>query len=233
MSVRRLAVTIAVMAGIAALLLGLAPSPATVVHDLAAPQQLVGAHGPEALLVAATAALAWAIWAWGLLGLLLAAAGALPGAFGALARLAQRVLIPATGRRAAALVLGIGVGLAGPGSVALAADDAPAGAASASTGAPVPDWPTAAVPDWPAAPAPTDQPTGPPIGQPTGPHVVVHGECLWHISGAWLQERTGRTPTNAEIAADVGAWWQGNAAVIGSDPDRILPGQVLRPPEGP
>src|SRR5690349_21322007 len=118
MSVRRLALTTAVMAGVAALLVGIAPQPAAVVGELAAPQQLVAAEGPEALLVAVTAALAWAVWTWGALGLLLTAVGALPGAVGAFARLAQRVLIPATGRRAAALVLGIGVGLAGPGSVA-------------------------------------------------------------------------------------------------------------------
>lgn len=215
MSLRRLVVTTAVMAGVAVLLVGLASPPAAVVAELAAPQQLVAAHGPEALLVAVTAALAWVVWVWGALGLLLAAAGALPGAVGALARLAQRVLIPATGRRAAALVLGIGVGLAGPGGVAFAAGDPPADTAAGH----VPDWPEAPVPDWPAAPA--------------GPHVVIHGDCLWRISGAWLGEQTGRPATNAEIAAGVSAWWRGNAAVIGPDPDRLLPGQVLRPPVGP
>ena len=216
MSARRLAATTAVMAGVAALLVGLAPPPTAIVDQLAAPQQLVAAEGPEALLVAVVAALAWAVWAWGALGLLLAAAGALPGAVGALARLAQRVLIPATGRRAAAVLLGIGVGLAGPGSVAFAAGDSSADTTAGS----VPDWPAAPVPDWPPA-------------QPTGPHVVVRGECLWHISGAWLREHAGRTPTNAEIAAEVNAWWRGNASVIGADPDRLLPGQILRPPEGP
>lgn len=217
MSVRRLAVTTAVMACVAALLVGLAPPPAAVVRELTAPQQLVTAGGPETLLVAVTAALAWAVWAWGVLGLLLAAAGALPGAAGAIARLAQRVLIPAAGRRAAAVVLGIGVGLAAPGSVALAAGDPPTNSAPG----PVPDWPAPPVPDWPAA-----------HPQAAGPHVVVRGECLWHISGAWLRERSARTPTNAEIATAVTAWWQGNAAVIGPDPDRIVPGQLLRPPEG-
>src|SRR5690348_15997546 len=182
MSVRRLAVTTAVMAGVAALLVGVAPSPGAVVGDLAAPQQLVTAVGPEALLVAVTTALAWAVWAWGALGLLLAAAGALPGAVGALARMAQRVLLPATGRRAAALLLGVGVGLAGQGSVAFAAGPTPA---------PVPDWPAPSAPDWPTA-GPTTEPT-------TTTHVVAHGECLWHISGAWLGERAGRPPTNAEI----------------------------------
>lgn len=220
MSVRRLAATAAAMAGVAAVLARVAPTPVSAVADLAAPQLLIRTEGPEALLVALAAALAWLVWAWGSLGLLLAAAGALPGATGALARLAQRVLIPATGRRAAALLLGLGVGLAGPGSVALAADDPAAGTATAPTRAPVPDWPAAPVPDWPAA-------------RPAEVHVVAPGECLWHITGGWLRERTGRAPTNAEIATGVTAWWHSNAAVIGSDPDRLLPGQVLRPPEGP
>jgi nucleoid-associated protein YgaU len=32
------------------------------------------------------------------------------------------------------------------------------------------------------------------------------------------------------VAAAVDAWWHANAAVIGPDPDLLLPGQVLRPP---
>lgn len=210
MSVRRLVATAAAMAGVAALLSGVAPTPVAAVADLAAPQLLLRTDGPEALLVAVAAVLAWAVWAWGALGLLLAGAGALPGATGALARLAQRVLIPAAGRRAAAVLLGVGVGLTGPGAVAFAAGP---------TQTPVPDWPAATVPDWPTA-------------QPAEVHVVAHGECLWRITGGWLRERAGRAPTNAEIATGVSAWWQTNAAVIGSDPDRLLPGQVLRPPEG-
>lgn len=113
-------------------------------------------------------------------------------------------------------MLGIGVGLAGPGSVAFAAGDPPANTAAG----PVPDWPAAPVPDWPAA-------------QPSATHMVVRGECLWQISGAWAREQTGRPLTNAEVAVAVSAWWHGNATVIGPDPDRLLPGQVLRPPEGP
>jgi hypothetical protein len=32
------------------------------------------------------------------------------------------------------------------------------------------------------------------------------------------------------VAAAVQAWWRTNAAVIGPDPDLLLPGQVLQPP---
>ena len=76
-----------------------------------------------------------------------------------------------------------------------------------------------ALPDWPM-PAP-------------GSHVVLRGECLWDIATAHLRHGTGGAPTADEVAAAVHAWWQANAAVIGPDPDVLLPGQVLRPPAAP
>jgi hypothetical protein len=33
------------------------------------------------------------------------------------------------------------------------------------------------------------------------------------------------------VAAATHAWWQANVDVIGPDPDRLLPGQVLVPPD--
>jgi nucleoid-associated protein YgaU len=84
---------------------------------------------------------------------------------------------------------------------------------------PVPDWPEA-LPDVHPAPAP-------------GAHVVVRGDCLWSIAGTRLTAALGRTPSAAEVATAVEAWWAANAAVIGPDPDLLLPGQVLRPPPLP
>jgi nucleoid-associated protein YgaU len=87
----------------------------------------------------------------------------------------------------------------------------------------VPDWPavqprsTDAAPDWPPAPA----------GEV---HVVVRGDCLWSIAEGRLLRLHGRVPTVPEVATEVRAWWTTNEAVIGSDPDLVLPGQVLRPP---
>jgi nucleoid-associated protein YgaU len=63
--------------------------------------------------------------------------------------------------------------------------------------------------------------------------VVVRGDCLWHIAADRLRQQQGRAPTDGEVALAVRAWWTANAAVIGPDPDLLLPGQVLRPPSPP
>lgn len=66
-------------------------------------------------------------------------------------------------------------------------------------------------------------------GHDAGREVVVHrGDSLWSIAARHL----GRDPSDAEIAAEWPRWYAANAAVIGSDPDLLLPGQVLLAPEG-
>lgn len=58
--------------------------------------------------------------------------------------------------------------------------------------------------------------------------VVVHrGDTLWSIAARHL----GPNASDAEIAQAWPAWFDANRAVIGDDPDLILPGQVLRAPE--
>jgi nucleoid-associated protein YgaU len=64
-----------------------------------------------------------------------------------------------------------------------------------------------------------------------GEHVVLRGDCLWEIAERRLAH--DGPYTTAEVATAVHAWWQANADVIGPDPDRLLPGQVLRPPALP
>ncbi len=218
MSLRRLAATAAVLAAVAAGLAALAGSPVEGLAALRAPQRLVDATGPEALVLAITGAVAWVVWAWGALGLLLAAAGTLPGLAGAAARTAQRLLVPTAGRRATALLLGVGVGLAGPGAVLTAA-----------AAGPVPDWPLPATPTATTAPPAPDWPST----AATDSHRVVPGDCLWHIGEQWLTARSGQRPANAQIASAVAAWWDTNSGVIGPDPDLLRPGQVLRPPPSP
>jgi hypothetical protein len=96
-------------------------------------------------------------------------------------------------------------------------------------GVPLPGW---------GDPAPT--PTGPATGRPaperdrcasrgadTSRHVVVtRGDTLWDIAADHLPAGA----SVAEIAAHWPRWYARNHRTIGSDPDLLLPGQVLRPP---
>jgi nucleoid-associated protein YgaU len=225
MSLRRLALTAACMGLVAAALAALTPGVADTAGALVSPQRTADTAGPDSLVIAAAGLLAWAVWAWGVLGLALTAASAVPGMVGSAARLATHVVLPAGARRSAALLLGLGLGVAAPlAGVAATVLATPAVAAVPAAG--VPDWPAAApvndpVPGWPgASPAPLDE----------GSYVVVRGDCLWHIAASHLLARSGVPPTDGEIARAVHDWWTSNADVIGPDPDRLLPGQVLRPP---
>jgi nucleoid-associated protein YgaU len=189
---------------------------------LTAPQAAADTSGPDTVVLAGCAAVAWLAWSWGALGLLLTGAAALPGALGTAAACVLRAVVPAGARRAAAVALGVGLGFGAGPALAAPATPPPSPSASASAAA-VPDWPSAQppaaaeVPDWPERP-------------PVGTHVVVRGDCLWEIAERRLATEAGRPPTNREIAASVQAWWRANAEVIGADPDLLLPGQVLRPP---
>lgn len=241
MSTRRLVATLAAMGGLALFLTAVCPGPAELTATLLHAQWVADAAGPDAVVLCGAGALAWLTWGLGALGLLLTAAGALPGAAGRVATLLSRLLVPAGARRAAALLLGMGLSLNGP-LLAGAALAAPSTGPAVSTPVEaVPDWPVAApaaevveagevgevdeasaapVPDWP-------------LSAPAGAHVVVRGESLWHIAAAHLRAPGAPPPTDASITRAVHAWWQCNADVIGSDPDLLLPGQVLRPPPAP
>jgi nucleoid-associated protein YgaU len=238
MSVRRLVLTGTAMGLIGVLLAAVTPSFPAMADAVAAPQRTADTAGPDTLVVATAGLLAWLVWAWGCLGLVLTAASTLPGLLGGAARLGSQVVLPAGARRGAAVLLGLGLGVAAPlAATPSTALSVPAAAAAPAGG--VPDWPAgpaatatpapptaasdrAGVPDWPGAPAPAE-----------GSHVVVRGDCLWNIAEARLLERPGQPPTDGEIARAVHAWWAANADVVGPDPDRLLPGQVLRPPATP
>jgi hypothetical protein len=235
MTVRRLTLTTVAMAAVAVVLTALTPAVPVMTDALGNPQRTADRAGPEALVLAGAGLLAWLCWAWGALGLALTAASAVPGLFGRLAGTALHVVLPAGARRSAALLLGLGLGVTAPlAGTALSSFPAASAAVphghSANT---VPDWPATsdpaeqAVPDWPTA-----VPDRPPAVQPAA-HVVIRGDCLWSITERRLAEALGRTPTAAEVATEVDGWWRANVAVIGPDPDLLLPGQVLRPPSPP
>ncbi|MCZ2829699.1 hypothetical protein O2W14_12725 [Modestobacter sp. VKM Ac-2986] len=222
MSTRRWAATSAVMGLVAWALAVLGPAPAELRSALGDPQGLVDSTGADALVVVAVGALAWLCWAWGALGLLLTAASTAPGWAGRLSAVLLVGVLPAGARRAAAMAIGVGLSTVGP--AVLPAVLAPSTAVAAAG----PTSPAVGL-DWPAAP-----PAAPDLDWPApapGEHVVVRGDCLWDVAEAWLlRQHPGAPVTDADVARAVHAWWQVNAAVLGPDPDLLLPGQVLRPP---
>lgn len=56
--------------------------------------------------------------------------------------------------------------------------------------------------------------------------VVRRGDTLWSIAARHL----GPTATAAQIALEWPRWHAANRHVIGDDPDRLVPGQLLEPP---
>jgi nucleoid-associated protein YgaU len=235
MSTGRLIATAGLMAAMCVVLADLTPAFPAMTDALISAQGTVDTRGVDALITSAAGLLAWVVWAWGAVGLALTAGAALPGIAGEAARLAVQVVLPAGARRSAALLLGVGLGIAVP----VAGGALPVLASAASAAAPpvgdVPDWPAAVpevapVPDWPTGTAPPVEPPGAPAA---GHRVVVHGDCLWHIAADSLLRQLGRLPGDGEVAAAVEAWWRANVDVIGPDPDRLLPGQVLRAPGPP
>lgn len=85
------------------------------------------------------------------------------------------------------------------------------------TGLPFPDRPQPERPVWPR----------PARAQHTDSVVNVRpGDTLWAIARRSLPDRSA----DAAIATACAAWFAANRAVIGGDPDLIIPGQHLHPP---
>ncbi|GAA4723218.1 hypothetical protein [Promicromonospora umidemergens] len=166
---------------------------------------------------------------------------------------------PAVVRRLARAAAGAGLGLALATPTAMALPDRGAGAiTSAGDGSVVvldlgwqptdlvADQDTAAgrEPDRSATPRPRPAPERSALvnrGLRTGtvrePLVVVEpGDTLWAIAAERLAdertgaERTGTNPSDAAIAEAVTRWHDANRQVLGTDPDLISPGTVLRQP---
>ena len=248
MSIHRWAGTTAVMAAVAWALRSVGTGLPELQAAAVDPQGVVDRSGADALVLVVATALAWLCWAWGVLGLLLTAASTAPGWSGRLARAVLHGLVPGSARRAAALALGVGLSITAPVVLSPAVPVVAVATAGTGTGAIDVDWPGSsagwASPDWPGAPAPAApdpaalDPAAPdpadrsaPVDRSAGEHVVLRGDCLWDIATGWLQSRQPGTPVAAaDVPRAVQAWWQANYAVIGADPDLLLPGQVLRPP---
>lgn len=198
---------------------------------------------PEAVTLGAAAA-ALSVAAWLGLTTVVALLSHLPGRPGRRAARAGRFL-PALSHRGAALLAG--VILCGTPAPALATPAGTASPVSTATAAPVPAWApqtattaTTATGSSPAQPPgwvpsrPLTRPLPSPellSGRPVQADrtvVVRRGDTLWHIARRHL----GPEATPAQVCAEWPRWHRANREVIGDDPHRLLPGQVLTVPGG-
>jgi nucleoid-associated protein YgaU len=233
--------------GAVALLAGVGGSSAT--EALAAWTALGGPApldvGTAVVAGAATAAAAVALWL--ALGTLASTLALLAG------RRRRPALVPAAVHRGTALLLGVSLA-AGAGAAAAAPPMSPpvtpVTSAPAAAPAPVTDldpaWTQAtqpvAVPDvgWrpappPAPPRTVDEPIDPVLltgrhHPPDDRHLVTvrRGDTLWDLAARGL----GPDAADAEVAAEWPRWYAANRDVVGADPDLLLPGQQLVPPDG-
>ena len=200
----------------------------------------VAAPGPAATADALTlllAAAALLLLGWLATGVALQAIAVLPGAVGRWAAASAERLTPALAARVAALILGSTVAATVVPGTAVAD---PTGSGSGSRSSVVATAPDPGFAPTTAPPDPGFRPTRPvvrrvvaptligPAGGLAAPRgVVVHrGDTLWAIAARDL----GPDATDAEVAAHWPRWYAANRAVIGPDPDLVLPGQVLAHP---
>ncbi len=212
-----------------------------------------GPASVDAALALAAAAGGWLVLSWLTALTVLTVLTAAIAGLGSRAHRRASALAPRACRRLAGALLGLTVagaplatGLpvaaALPTSVAVAT----APAATSSSGPALPgteglDRPAAGVPagwtpDRPAVPHRQDArsrslvrlvASTPRTGNAVVEEVVVRrGDSLWDIAARHL----GADASAAEIATEWPRWHAANAAVIGADPDLLLPGQRLLPP---
>lgn len=184
---------------------------------------LAGPLGDVATVVALLA------WTWLLLLVVTTALAALGSAGRPHPEGLARRLAPAAARQAVLGLLGLGTVLASTGAVSAAGHESPRSVAAVGVrfgaddsaranplqGLPLPD-----------RPAGVGRPQPAPRDEPTAAVVVRPGDSLWAIASRAL----GDHPSTAAIAASWPQWYAANRAVIGPDPDLLLPGTVLEAP---
>ena len=210
---------------------------------------------PEDAVTLLAACLGLLLLLWLALGVLASVLALLPGRVGAAARRTADRLAPALSRRLAAVIVGASLGGALAPGTALARDGRIVPSADVVTAAVSPSFHRRyrrprEVPGGNTRPEGQVHPTGEllPAGCRTGllvrrqpsprlvatsppreerPGVVVRrGDTLWAIA----RQHLGPGATDAEVAQEWPRWHHANRAVIGPDPDRLLPGMVLQAP---
>ena len=208
------------------------------------------APGPASLdeVVGAGAALvALLLGAWLAISATTAVLAHAPGRIGTRADRLAASWAPLLTRRVAAALVGAAIGSTLGPATALAHESSPAPVFSVSAPAhrpqtPAPGWTTSlpaagwtpsrpvqravVTPDLVASGTGSVGPAAP-TAPPAPREVVVHrGDTLWDLVSSHL----GPEASDAEVAAAWPRWHEANLAVIGDNPDRLLPGQVLRVP---
>jgi LysM domain len=195
---------------------------------------------PDEVLLPLVASGALVAILWLSCGIVLEVLAGMPGTIGGWAEHAATVLTPRQVRAVIAAMLGIGI-TAGLATGASAVGSAPLPLTAPSpvpAHTPHPGISSLPDPGWvPTAPTVRPQPDVRVLSpvprddsaERDSPHeVVVHrGDSLWAIAARHL----GPAASDAEIADAWPDWYAANRHVIGSDPDLLLPGQVLRAPE--
>ena len=200
-----------------------------------------GASSPDEVVAAVATASAMVVAAWLAACALAALLSHLPGRVGDVTRGWAQAWTPAAARRVAAVLVGATVGsVLAPSTAAGGTAPPPPGFAVTAPDAagrrvdpaePV-TAPALAEPGWtPSRPLERPQPSPHLVAGPSprasSPSVVVlRGDSLWEIAARHL----GPDASDAEVAVEWPRWYAANRAVIGDDPDLLLPGQVLQVP---
>jgi nucleoid-associated protein YgaU len=190
--------------------------------------------GADRAIATLAAAALWLVAGWLGAGMACCLVARLPGAVGATAGAAGRAVLPRLVLRLVAGSVGLGV-LVAPVAAGAHPPPRPAPVSSAAPTVPGPAWPSEpAAPTVPGPSWPSHQPANHP---PPAPRPAAHdrsaetvrvrpGDSLWLLAA----RRLGPHADAEQIGAEWPRWYAANRAVIGPDPDLIVPGQVLHTP---
>jgi nucleoid-associated protein YgaU len=225
---------VALVGGDGAALYLLRAAPLRAARGIGAAHAWFATVGADQAIATLAAAVLWLVAGWLGFGLACCLAARLPGAVGAAAGAAGRVVLPRLLLRLAAGSIGLGV-LVAPVAAGAHPPPRPAPASSVAPTLPGPAWPsdqaapTVPGPSWPShQPANHTSPAPRPAAHDRSAETVRvrTGDSLWLLAA----RRLGPDADARQIGAEWPRWYGANRAVIGPDPDLIIPGQVLHAP---